>query len=119
MRQLLEKILEKIKKTPGDYQAYEDLYFMCIDAMKEDRWLSVEFLKKLSEECEKAIKENTDEEFLKKIFDLHKRALLKAAPLDFDSYLDFISSSLIKYIGRINSIFSKLLLWSFGIIVWV
>ena len=32
MRQLLEKILEKIKKTPGDYQAYEDLYFMCIDA---------------------------------------------------------------------------------------
>lgn len=57
MRQLLEKILEKIKKTPGDYQAYEDLYFMCIDAMKEDRWLSVEFLKKLSEECEKAIKE--------------------------------------------------------------
>ncbi len=90
MRQLLEKILEKIKKTPGDYQAYEDLYFMCIDAMKEDRWLSVEFLKKLSEECEKAIKENTDEEFLKKIFDLHKRALLKAAPLDFDSYLLYV-----------------------------
>lgn len=90
MRQLLEKILEKIKKSPGDFQAYEDLYFMCIDAMKTDKALGVEFLKKLSEECEQAVRKSEKEEFLKNVFELHKRVLLKAAPLDFDSYLLYV-----------------------------
>ena len=90
MRQLLEKILEKIKKSPGDFQAYEDLYFMCIDAMKTDKALGVEFLKKLSEECEQAVRKSEKEEFLRNVFELHKKVLLKAAPLDFDSYLLYV-----------------------------
>lgn len=90
MRKLLEKILEKIKKTPGDFQAYEDLYFMCIEAMETDASLGVEFLKKLSEQCGQAVRVSKDEKFLKEVFDLHKKVLLKAAPLDFDSYLLYV-----------------------------
>lgn len=87
MKQLLEKILEKIKKAPSDYQAYEDLYFMCLEAMESDVELGVEVLKKLSLECERAIRESDDEKFLQKIFTNHKKVLLKLAPYDFDSYL--------------------------------
>ena len=36
MEQVLKIILEKIKKTPEEFQAYEDLYYMCKEAMKED-----------------------------------------------------------------------------------
>ena len=90
MRQLLERILEKIKKTSTEYQAYEDLYFMCIDAMESDTALGVECLKKLSEKCENAIRLSADNQFLKEIFNLHKKVLLKAAPIDFDSYLLYV-----------------------------
>ena len=91
MRQLLEKISEKIKKADFSYQAYEDLYFMCKEAMKEDVPLGVEYLKWLSGECEKAILSPTlSEEELRKVFQLHKRVLLGAAPYDFDSYLLYV-----------------------------
>lgn len=91
MRQLLEKISEKIKKADFSYQAYEDLYFMCKEAMKEDVPLGVEYLKWLSGECEKAILSPAlSEEELRKVFQLHKRVLLGAAPYDFDSYLLYV-----------------------------
>lgn len=90
MRHLLEKILKKIKKTPDNFQPYEDLYFMCIDAMENNNALGVEFLKKLSEECENAIRLTINPQFTKEIFDLHKRVLLTVAPFDFDSYLLYV-----------------------------
>ena len=37
MKELLEKILAEIKKTPDGTQAYEDLYYMSKEAMKTDR----------------------------------------------------------------------------------
>ena len=55
MKELLEKILAEIKKTPDGTQAYEDLYYMSKEAMKTDEALGVKYLKILSELIEKRI----------------------------------------------------------------
>ena len=47
MKELLEKILGQIKKTPSGVRAYEDLYHICLETLKTDIPLSVEYLKKL------------------------------------------------------------------------
>ena len=56
MKELLEKNAKKIKKADYSYQAFEDLYYMCREAMKTDTALGVEYLKWLSSECEKAVR---------------------------------------------------------------
>lgn len=90
MEQILDKILESIEKG-FSYQAYEDLYYMCKEAMKTDTALGVKYLKTLSALCESAIRNPalSDDE-LRKIFSLHRRACLAAAPYDFDSYLLYV-----------------------------
>lgn len=91
MRDLLEKILGKIKKGAFDFQSCEDLHYMCKEAMKTDVPLGVEYLKALSAECEKAIRiAPLSESGLRQIFSLHKRVLHIAAPYDFDSYLVYV-----------------------------
>lgn len=87
---ILEKIAAKIKKTPRDFQPYEDLYFMCREAMQTDKKTALIYLRKLSAFCEEAIKHSNDEDFLVKVFDLHRRVCLFAAPEDFDSYLLYV-----------------------------
>lgn len=87
---ILEKIAAKIKKTPRDFQPYEDLYFMCREAMQTDKKTALTYLRKLSAFCEEAIKHSNDEDFLVKVFDLHRRVCLFAAPEDFDSYLLYV-----------------------------
>lgn len=49
MEKLLKKILTTIKKKPDGSQAYEDLYYMCEEAMKTDEALAVKYLKLLSQ----------------------------------------------------------------------
>ena len=88
MRDLLEKILGKIKKTPADVEGYTDLYYMCLETMKEDERLAVEYLKTLSELIESRIPVAGAE--LRDLFLLHKRVLLAAAPYDFESYLLYV-----------------------------
>lgn len=91
METLLEKILEKIKKAPQELQGYEDLYHISLEAMKEDRSLGVAFLKRLSAACEDAIRSgDLSDRALHKIFELHKKVLLAAAPYDFESYLLYV-----------------------------
>lgn len=36
MKELLEKILGQIKKTPEVVRAYEDLYHICLETQKTD-----------------------------------------------------------------------------------
>ena len=86
MEELLEKILEKIKKEPDLFRCKEDLYFICKEALKTDTELGVKYLKKLSDILEEAIPHASDD-MIGKLFDLHKRVLLIAAPYDFESYL--------------------------------
>ncbi len=90
----MKKLLETIyKKTQGAFcfQFFEDLYYMSLEAMKTDVPLGVEYLKLLSEECGKTMCDmSLTEEQVRKLYDLHKRVCLKAAPYDFDSYLLYV-----------------------------
>jgi predicted phage terminase large subunit-like protein len=90
MEQLLETILETIRISPGHYQALEDLYYTSLEAMKRDVKLGVRYLKILSELIEKRMPTLTDESEIRRLFALHKKVLLAAAPHDFDSYLLYV-----------------------------
>lgn len=90
MEQLLETILETIRISPGHYQALEDLYYTSLEAMKRDVKLGVRYLKILSELIEKRMPTLRDESEIRRLFGLHKKVLLAAAPHDFDSYLLYV-----------------------------
>lgn len=90
MRDLLEKIFGEIKRDPYDLDTYKDLYYICIETMKTDRELGVEYLRRFSAFIEENIVEFDDESDLKEIYRLHRRVLLAAAPYDFDSYLLYL-----------------------------
>lgn len=90
MRELLEKIFEKIKRHPGDILGYEDLYHICLSNIGEDNNLAIEYLKKLSDTIEEVMPKLDDIELLQKLFGLHKKVLLGAAPYDFESYILYI-----------------------------
>lgn len=89
MEQLLETILETIRIS-GHYQALEDLYHTSLEAMKRDVKLGVRYLKILSELIEKRMPTLRDESEIRRLFALHKKVLLAAAPHDFDSYLLYV-----------------------------
>lgn len=90
MKELLEKILGEIKKTPEGVRAYEDLYHICLETQKTDIPLSVEYLKKLSDIIENRIPQSETDKELRSLFMLHKKVLLAAAPFDFESYLLYV-----------------------------
>lgn len=90
MKVLLEKIFQKIKKIPGDIVGYEDLYHMCLETIGSERDLAVEYLILLSKCIEDTIPGVEDTGFLQKLFELHKKVLLAAAPYHFESYILYI-----------------------------
>ena len=90
MKVLLEKIFQKIKKTPGDIVGYEDLYHMCLETIGSERDLAIKYLILLSGCIEDTIPGVEDTGFLQKIFELHKKVLLAAAPYHFESYILYI-----------------------------
>lgn len=90
MKELLEKILEQIKKTPIEMRAYEDLYHICLETKKTDMPLAVKYLKKLSDCIENQIPKSVTDWELHSLFKLHKKVLLAAAPFDFESYLLYV-----------------------------
>ena len=93
MKYLLEKILEKTKKTPS-IQGFTDWKDVCREIMKTDVSLAVEYLVKLSEMLEKEILVNrwSDNE-VRELFGLHKKTLLLAAPHHFESYLLYLEQN--------------------------
>lgn len=92
MKHLIPKIAEKIKKTPFEYQPYEDLYLVAQDVMEEDKQTGLDTLKWLSERCAVIIPSTAqvDMDSARKLTLLHKRILLAAAKDDFDSFLQYI-----------------------------
>ena len=90
MKALLEKISAEIKKTPGGMKAYEDLYYICLEAKKSDIDLGVWYLKLLSDYIEEQIPAAKTDKDLRFLFNLHKKVLLAAAPFDFESYLLYV-----------------------------
>ena len=80
---IYQKIFEKIKKAPYGYQAYEDLYNLCIaDGVDVNYpWLTV-----LSDQIFDILP-LCDDELTEKLYKLHREVLISAAPYDFESYL--------------------------------
>ena len=77
MKKLLKTILARVRKKPFSFQTFEDLYYMCKEAMKEDTALGVEYLKLLSAEIEKAFRDSSlTEADVHNLYDLHGRCEL-------------------------------------------
>ena len=89
MEQLLEKILEKIKKTPT-IGVFNDLYYMCLEAKKTDIPLAIKYLMLLSDECERVIASGLMDNNIKELFTLHKKVLLAGAEHSFHLFLLYI-----------------------------
>ena len=66
---------ENSVKKPFSFQTFEDLYYRCKEAMKEDTDLGVKYLKLLSTEIEKAFRDSSlSEADVHKLYDLHTTA---------------------------------------------
>jgi predicted phage terminase large subunit-like protein len=89
MRILLEKILEKIKKTPS-IEVFNDLYYMCLETKKTDIPLATKYLMLLSDECERVIASGLMDNKIKELFALHKKVLLAGAEHSFHLFLLYI-----------------------------
>lgn len=84
---LTKAIFEKIKKTPADITAYEDMFSLCRNMESENFKLAHETNEKLRKSVSQAIKSR---ENVEGFFDLYKRTLLFDAPHCFDSYLLYL-----------------------------
>lgn len=88
LSQLLETIQQKIAAGAG-ISAMRDLYHMCLEALKTDVSLGVQYLVLLSEEIERRLPYCPDSD-VKDLYSLHLKVLLAAAPHHFESYLLYI-----------------------------
>ena len=69
MEMLLYAIFQKIQKEPSDFQAYADLYHICLETQKTGaRPLAAEYLEKLSDALEKLIPTIKDIGNMRKMF---------------------------------------------------
>lgn len=91
MKQLLGKILQKLKRTHG-ISEFNDLFAMVRECGKTDLPLALQYGRELSDELEKTIP-CANEHDIKELYQLHKRVLLWLAPHDFDSYLIYLESN--------------------------
>lgn len=92
---LLEKIFQEIKKSHS-IRAMTDLKDICREVLKTDVPLAVEYLVKLSEECESIIPylATRDLASAKQVMELHKKVLLLGAQNNqFDFFLQYLEWS--------------------------
>ena len=92
MERLLEKIFLEIKKSHS-IRAMTDLKDMCRETFKTDAPLAVEYLVKLSDECERVIPyiAGRDLHSARAIMDIHKKVLLLGAQNNqFDFFLQYL-----------------------------
>lgn len=86
-KMLISKICQKIKKTPADITAYEDMFSLCRNIESEDFKLAHETNEKLRKYISQAIKNRKNVEGF---FELYKKTLLFDAPYNFDCYLLYL-----------------------------
>ncbi|MCM1545284.1 MAG: hypothetical protein NC110_08300 [Ruminococcus sp.] len=84
---LLEKIRQKIKKTPYDIEPYEDLFALCRNIEKTDFTLAHDENVKLRTLVARNMKGSGN---ISGFFELYKKTLLFDAPHNFDSYLLYL-----------------------------
>ena len=92
MQKLLKIIAEKMQKDPS-LQVFTDMYHICLDVLKTDVPLAVEYLVKLSGELDKAIPSGKFDNEIKELYSLHKKVWLTTAPHHFESFLLYIESN--------------------------
>ena len=82
MENVMSKILREIKKAPGAVGAYKDYFYSCVNGglHKENAMLRELILRQLLS--------GTGD--LGEFYDLYKRALLFDAPVDFDSFMQYV-----------------------------
>jgi predicted phage terminase large subunit-like protein len=88
VKDILPKIFSEAEK--GNLTAFEDAYHMCLEAKKTDTRLAREFLRRLSDMIERDIPNAKDDKTIVTLFNLHKKVLLAAAPIDFESFLLYV-----------------------------
>lgn len=88
-RILISKILDKIKRQPGDYQAYEDLFSVCRNEKDNDLQEALTLSTQLRSLCEKNIP-HTSGNVAASLIGLVNRTLLFEAPHLFDSYMLYL-----------------------------
>lgn len=86
---LVENILAKIKKTPADYQAYEDIFSLCRAGITVNKKEALRYSTELRSLCEKGIRE-LNGDIIPKLVNLSNRTLLFEAPHLFDSYMQYL-----------------------------
>lgn len=87
MKLLLDTIYKRCQET-HDVRAMTDLYYMCKECMKTDTPLGVEYLVKLSDECEVAISHPLlSEQTLRDLFSLHRKVVFLGGRESFHLYL--------------------------------
>lgn len=84
---LIDKIFSKIKKTPSDITAYEDLFSLCRNIEEKDFDLAHQTNQVLRSYVSEAIKQKYD---VADFFELYKKTLLFDAPHFFDSYMLYL-----------------------------
>ena len=92
MQKLLKKIAEKMKKDPS-MDVFTDMYHICLETLKANIPLAVEYLVELSSELDKAIPSGKFDNEIKEMYSLHKKVWLTAAPHHFESFLLYIESN--------------------------
>lgn len=91
MKQLLDTICSQIEKNPFDFTVFDDLYKMTKETMKSDTELATPYAVWLAERCEKAIQDTSlSDADVMRLWKLHKKVLLLAAPYHFESYLLYV-----------------------------
>lgn len=92
LKALAQKISAKIKKEPDDYRAYDDYFNVCKGIMKGNKRMGIAGLKWLSGVISEALggKVSDSIDFMRNMMLLHRQVLLVLAPIDFDSYLQYV-----------------------------
>lgn len=88
-KDVLKLIAKKMKKEPS-IGVFRDMYNFCSGIIEQEKSLAVEFLVKLSGECELAMWNKCFENDIAELYSLHKDVLLSAAPYHFESYMQYI-----------------------------
>lgn len=87
---LLQKISQKIKKTPHDFTAYEDYYYIAKGLKDSNPKVAVEILKDFNALLENTVPRIRSESLMQDFFRLHKQSTLAIAREDFESYLLYV-----------------------------
>ena len=87
MKNLIEKIFQKTKKSVQDYK---DMYCLCLELRKTDLKMAVKYMVQLSAELERVIVQSENEKEVVELYGLYKQVLLSAAPHHFESYLLYV-----------------------------